>query len=84
MNPSKERIVVPHAVHLVLCKGPLSVRQCDLCHKTLSQLYFDAATLSGPWAYLCPECFWSFGRTLGLGSGQLFIRVDETEVKKPV
>jgi hypothetical protein len=76
------RNVIAHAVVLVPTPEPFA-RRCDLCQKKTPQIYFDAVTVSGPWANLCPECFWSFGRTLGLGQGQLYIRVDSTEVTKP-
>lgn len=81
MLPSS-RNVIAHTVILVPTEQPFA-RSCDHCSKEISQIYFDAVTLSGRWAFLCPECFWSFGRTLGLGQGQLYIRVDSAEVTKP-
>lgn len=77
------RPVIPHAVILVPRDEPFE-KSCSFCKTPLPQLYFDAQTLSGRWADLCPNCFWSFGRTLGLGQGQLFIRVDSKEVLKPI
>ena len=43
--------------------------QCDIC-KTETARY-DAATLYGPWAYMCQSCFEvnSTGQ-LGIGRGQ--------------
>jgi hypothetical protein len=79
----RSRNIIAHTVILVPTEHPFS-RRCDHCSKNTSQIYFDAATLSGRWEFLCPECFWSFGRALGLGLGQLYIRVDSAEVQSPL
>ena len=38
---------------------------------------FDAKTTSGPWAYMCDECFRKYGIGLGVGLGQQIIRRKE-------
>lgn len=79
---SRSRRIIRDAVILIRTAEPF-LHHCDLCKKALPQLYFDAADFSRPWAFMCPECFWRTGSSLGLGKGQLFIRVDSTEVSQP-
>ena len=44
---------------------------CDLCMKDLTDLdWYDAKTIFGPWANLCPTCFKAHGIGLGAGLGQ--------------
>ena len=34
---------------------------------------YDGRTISGPWAYMCEECFVRFGVGLGTGKGQRLV-----------
>lgn len=46
-------------------------KTCDVCDKAIADVFYDAATKSDPWAYMCPHCFSIAGRgKLGLGLGQ--------------
>jgi hypothetical protein len=44
--------------------------KCDICGKTAR---YDAKTVYGFWAYLCPMCFVRLGTGLGTGKGQELI-----------
>ena len=41
--------------------------RCDFCGQ---EAHYDAKTKSGPWAYMCEQCFKTQGVGLGLGMGQ--------------
>ena len=45
---------------------------CDICKKV--DAYVDGAMTSGPWAYMCKECFEEHGVGIGLGKGQILIK----------
>jgi hypothetical protein len=40
--------------------------KCDACSTPITDKFYDAATLMGPWGHLCPSC-----HTLGPGLGRL-------------
>lgn len=42
-------------------------------HDTSRELY-DGKTTLGPWAVMCPDCFARWGRGLGVGVGQHYVR----------
>jgi hypothetical protein len=44
---------------------------CDIC--VISTAAFDGKTISGPWAYMCPECMDRYGIGLGVGKGQRLV-----------
>ena len=44
--------------------------KCDFCG-VLAE--YDGKTSMGPWAYMCKDCFKSFGVGLGIGKGQKLI-----------
>jgi hypothetical protein len=48
---------------------------CDVCQKTRAS--YDAKMKTGPWAYMCTECFKIWGIGLGLGMGQKLIYNNE-------
>lgn len=48
--------------------NPLEV--CDICNKEIKEKFVDGATVWGPWAHMCPECFGTYGIGLGPGKGQ--------------
>jgi hypothetical protein len=49
--------------------------KCDMCKTELSNqsVFYDAKTIQGPWALMCPKCFkgltWEL---LGTGRGQKY------------
>ncbi len=49
-------------------------KKCDICSTKFKDgdIYFDAKTRQGPWAFQCPSCFESNGGALGLGRGQKY------------
>lgn len=52
--------------------------RCDMNACELTVTFFDAATHSGRWANMCPECFRVYGRgQLGQGLGQKYERQDD-------
>jgi len=48
----------------------LELPDCDICGETAA---FDAKTVNGPWANLCPAHYARLGYGLGLGKGQRLI-----------
>ena len=48
------------------------IPNCDLCKQ--SEAYADGAMISGPWAYMCKECFRKHGVGIGLGKGQILLK----------
>lgn len=48
--------------------------ECDFCKLdplVIIQLaHYDGKTKTGPWAYMCEDCFSKFGVGLGLDKGQ--------------
>jgi len=64
MNQSK---VKPHTEVKVI-----KLPECDYCGRTFNEMY-DAKTIYGYWANLCPYHFGVFGTGLGLGKGQKLI-----------
>lgn len=60
--------------------------KCDICvHRygktedAANVAAFDAKTIMGPWAHMCPACFSDFGYGLGLGLGQRLILIKTKE-----
>lgn len=50
-------------------------RICDICSEELNQVMYDAKTLDGPWACLCPSCWATHTKQeLGIGLGQKYLR----------
>jgi len=45
-------------------------KTCDFCGKECEKDLYDAATTWGPWATMCPDCFFKHGGSLGTGYGQ--------------
>jgi late competence protein required for DNA uptake (superfamily II DNA/RNA helicase) len=50
---------------------------CDVCSSQKAE--YDAKMKTGPWAYMCSECFKIYGIGLGLGMGQKLIYKNEGE-----
>ena len=46
--------------------------ECDYCRRTFDEMY-DAKTIYGYWANLCPYHFGHYGIGLGLGKGQKLV-----------
>lgn len=64
MNERPERPALPHTEVVVD-----ELRPCDIDPGHGPAMY-DAKTVFGPWAWLCPACFKNHGVGLGLGRGQ--------------
>lgn len=50
--------------------------KCDVCNGPLKDVYVDGRTVHGPWANMCPSCFFispGVGK-LGVGNGTKFER----------
>lgn len=52
--------------------------KCDLCKKECDPYLYDGATVLGPWAVMCEECFNKYGVGLGTGKGQEYLKNNET------
>lgn len=52
---------------------------CDLCQKDLNfeEYFIDGVTKSGPWALMCPKCFYKEGTTVKFGHGQLYGKMND-------
>ncbi len=57
-------------------------QECDLCHGPLrhNTFFYDAATILGPWAWLCADCFEQYSVGLGVGRGQQYLSVTNEKV----
>ncbi len=55
--------------------------KCDLCGRELKSVCYDARTKLGSWAWLCRECFKSYGVGLGVGQGQEYTDVEERRAR---
>lgn len=47
-------------------------KECDICHRTISNIFIDGATTLGSWANMCFACHKIYGKGLGLGKGQKY------------
>lgn len=55
------------------------VEKCDLCERTLMQVFVDGRMSNGQWGIMCPDCRVNQGRiTLGTGLGQKYERTQAT------
>lgn len=45
---------------------------CQLCGAKFKNVVYDAALQSGPWAFMCQECFIMQRCKLGTGKGQKY------------
>lgn len=50
----------------------LGVMKCDICKERNSEFFVDGATVFGPWALMCKDCFMDYGKGLGVGRGQKY------------
>lgn len=41
------------------------ISHCDVCRTPFDKVFYDAKTVGGPWACMCPSC-----QTLGPGIGK--------------
>lgn len=60
--------------------------KCDICDADLKDAYIDGRTRRGPWANMCPSCFFispGIGK-LGIGLGTKFVRKKDEWVKAPL
>ena len=45
---------------------------CDICRDKITDVFYDCATVMGPWGNLCPDCFERYSYGLGTGRGQKY------------
>lgn len=66
--------------HIVSVVGELP--NCDICHTHIAR--YDAKTVSGPWGYMCHNCWLKFRahNDLGTGKGQILLTFDEGQELK--
>ena len=51
---------------------------CNYCGCEIKHELYDADTIDGPWATMCPECFARYGKgKLGVGHGQRYVKRPE-------
>lgn len=57
--------------------------KCDICDKPLrsGRAFYDAATVAGPWAWMCMGCFCRYGRGLGQGVGQEYDSRNDLKIR---
>lgn len=48
-------------------------KNCDMCHKPITNKFIDGRTSLGPWAIMCSMCHDRYGVGLGLGKGQEYL-----------
>jgi len=48
------------------------VDNCDICTNEFADTFIDGATVDGPWALMCIECWELYGIGLGIGRGQMY------------
>lgn len=51
-------------------------KKCDICGVDIDEVFYDAKTQMGPWAFMCPSCHVlgpGLGKT-GTGYGQKYIK----------
>lgn len=55
---------------------------CEICGRSIKDVFYDVKTAQGCWACMCPACFYrlSAGK-LGLGSGQRYERQETKWIK---
>lgn len=59
-------------------------KKCVICNAPITKKFYDGATTSGPWACMCPSCFYlgpGLGK-LGTGLGQEFTKQADGRWKK--
>lgn len=55
---------------------------CNYCGCEIKHELYDADTVDGPWATMCPECFARYGKgQLGIGHGQRYVKRPEGFIK---
>lgn len=56
---------------------------CESCKRPITNRFYDAKTVYGPWAFLCPACFARIGVGLGIGRGQHYKRTSPEHAFHP-
>ncbi len=54
---------------------------CDICEKNLMRYFYDGKTQWGTWAVMCTECWFFYGLGVGIGAGDLYMRVTDDWIK---
>lgn len=86
MKPRTLEDLAQLADHARAAKDPMymtEVEVCDICSATLTaqRLFVDGAILTVDdvrgWAIMCPSCFFSHGKGIRWGAGQLYERTSD-------
>lgn len=56
-------------------------KQCDFCKQPITDGFVDGKTVYGPWACMCPTCFFLEGIGIGEGKGQVYELQDNEYIK---
>lgn len=58
---------------------------CDMCQAEIKSVYIDGRTKFGPWANMCPSCFFTGPGVgiLGVGNGTKFVKHKGDWIKAP-
>ena len=56
--------------------------KCDLCQTPITTEFYDARTISGKRANLCPSCFTDQDCNLGVGFGQRFSHISDKALQE--
>lgn len=57
-------------------------KKCDYCEFEIGWTFIDGKTIDGPWAIMCPYCYFRKGAGLGEGLGQLYGREVDGQWRK--
>lgn len=52
--------------------------KCNFCGKECTPYLYDGATILGPWAVMCEDCFNKYGTGIGMGRGQEYQKNEKT------
>jgi hypothetical protein len=61
--------------------GPVP-KQCDICQRPITDTFVDGAIKLGPWGVMGLCCFEKWGRGLGTGRGQKYVKQENGHFKK--
>lgn len=53
------------------------ISHCDVCRTPFDKVFYDAKTVGGPWACMCPSC-----QTLGPGIGKTGLGIGQKYEKQ--
>ncbi len=48
--------------------------ECQICNEPITHVFVDGRTKFGPWAIMCDACHRHYGKGLGIGNGQRYVK----------